>query len=308
MANPSDPNVLLQQLQQDMAGLQAQFQGLSAADIAEINKAIAELRELHAKQEAEAAAASASAAAAAPAPVPKLKPAKPDTFSSVRASGRPEAWLFVVDTYLQAAEIPDPHTIRLVATLLRGSAALWWQSHQRSVRESGVAAITTWAAFQTAFIEQFAPVSNVRQARDRLRSLVQTKSVAEYTTLFRSLILQIPNASADEQLDRYVAGLKPIVRREVDLREPANLQDAMRLADRADTHLYRNPAVSVSRPAPAAPSGPVPMDIGAVQTGPYSPPLKKLTEQERDRLAKENRCFRCREIGHRARACPNARR
>ena len=165
-----DPNAALLQLQQELATLQNRFEGLTVQDLPQLQAAVQAL----AAPPAPAALAAAAAPAVAPVPaaVPVLKPARPDTFSSVRASGRPEAWLFVVDTYLEAAEITDPHTIRLVATLLRGPAALWWQSHVRSVRDAGAAPINTWALFQAAFTEQFAPVSNVRQARDRLRNLV----------------------------------------------------------------------------------------------------------------------------------------
>ena len=146
-------------------------------------------------------------------------------------------------------------------------------------------------------------MGNVRQARDRLRHLLQTKSVARYTTEFRSLILQIPDASAAEQLDKFIAGFKPIFRREVEMRKPDTLLEAMRLADRADQHIYRNTASGVTRPQGPAPSSPVPMDIGAIDTRGYKAPLARVTPQERDRLAREDRCFRCRAKGHRASAC-----
>ena len=155
---------------------------------------------------------------------------------------------------------------------------------------------SAWVAFQTAFLAQFAPVSNVRHARDRLSTLYHDQ-------VRRTVYHRVPepgpadpqHVSVDEQLDRFVRGLKHSVRREVEMREPADLETAMRLADRADTLMYRDSA-SVSRPA-APPTGPVPMDIGAV-AGTYSAPLPKLTPQERLRLKNDDRCFRCRQKGH----------
>ncbi len=40
---------------------------------------------------------------------------------------------------------------------------------------------------QTAFVEQLAPVSNVRQARDSLSALTKKASVAKYATKFTML-------------------------------------------------------------------------------------------------------------------------
>ena len=274
-------------LQAAVTAIQEQLQGLSITDVSNLSAQVA----------SQQASLASLAAAIPPAVVPRLKPAKPDTYSSVRSSGRPEAWLFTVGTYFAAAGLVDPHTITFVATLMRGSAALWWQSQVRTA----ISPIATWEAFQQAFLEQFAPVSNVRHARDRLASLCQTKSVAQYTTEFRMLTLQIPTIGDDEQLDRYIRGLKQAVRREVEMREPADLPAAMRLADRADSHLYRTQPAGVSRPAPA--NGPVPMDIGAVRASGYRVPLPKLTPQERERLVEEDRCFKCRQKGHQARQC-----
>lgn len=96
------------------------------------------------------------------------------------------------------------------------------------------------------------------------------------------------------------------------MREPTTLPEAMRLADRADQHIYRNSDTGVTRPQGPAPSGAVPMDIGAIDSRGYKAPLARLTPQEKDRLAREDRCFRCRERGHRASNCkglsPNFRR
>ena len=271
-----DPAAAVDHLQQQLAAVQSQLQNLSLQDQV-IQNLQNQVQALAAQPLPQAVPVPVAPVAPAASAVPTLKPAKPDTFSNVRSSGRPEAWLFTIETYFEATGINDPHRVTFVATLLRGAAALWWQSHLRSVSDGSIARITTWAAFTASLLEQFAPVGNVRQARDRLRHLLQTKSVAQYTTEFRSLILQIPDASAAEQLDKFIAGLKPVVRREVEMREPNTLPEAMRLADRADQHIYRNTASGVTRP-----SGPVPMDIGAIDTRGYKAPLARLTPQERE--------------------------
>ena len=132
------------------------------------------------QQQVAALAAQAQAPAQSAPSASRLQPHKPDPYSDTKASERPEAWIFTVDTFFVASRIQDPDGVVYVATLLRGSAALWWQSHVSTATATTL--ITTWEAFQKAFLEQFAPVSNVRHARDRLCTVLQTKSVAQYTT------------------------------------------------------------------------------------------------------------------------------
>ncbi len=226
------------------------------------------------------------------------KPARPDTLSCPRVSGRPGTWLFIVKTYFAAANVSTSDRVPLATSLLRGDATLWWQCRVRLVSEGGLLCITTWDDFHTAFLEQFAPVGNVRQARDSLSTLSQKTSVAKYATEFRMLTLQIPNIAAKEQLDRFIRGPKPAVRREVEIREPSDLARAMRLADRADIdqHITSLPPESVSQPAHAAvPGGPKPMDIGFVQAN--------LSANERGTLTREGRCFKCKKQGHRSNNC-----
>ena len=56
-------------------------------------------------------------------------------------------------------------------------------------------------------------------------------------------------------------------------------------------------------PRPPKQDTPAPLQAAAVQ--PASPALNKLTQQEREHLRANNGCFRCRQLGHMASACPN---
>ena len=76
---------------------------------------------------------------------------------------------------------------------------------------------------------------NPKAARDKLASLKQTGSVKAYNDLFLGTILEIPTISEEEQLDRYIRGLKEKVYIEVELREPSNLKEAMHIANRYNT-------------------------------------------------------------------------
>src|SRR5947209_5538994 len=160
---------------------------------------------------------------------------------------------------------------------------------------------------------EFKPVNFAKAARDKLAKLRQTGSVKAYTALFTSIILEIGQISEEEQFDRYVRGLKDRTRQEVELREVATLEEAMRIADRFDTILYHSTykrSTSPARHQGASRSvqsskndnlGPTPMDLDAIKK-------VKLTDEERERLKKIRACFYCRQEGHMAIHCPQKKK
>src|SRR5207249_9072074 len=92
-----------------------------------------------------------------------------------------------------------------------------------------------WDKFEDLLTKKFKPVNAVKAAHDKLASLKQTESVKAYNDLFLGTILEIPTISEEEQLDRYIRGLKEKVYIEVELREPSNLKEAMHIANRYNT-------------------------------------------------------------------------
>ena len=257
-------------------------------------------------------------AAPATAPSPpavhsSAKPLKPSTFSSVKESGDPVSWLFSVHLYFEAARTPDAQKVPFVATFLRGSAALWWQSIFRGVQQGERQAITTWQEFESEFRQVFSPVDSSKVARDQLRQLTQTKSVSEYTDKFRTLSLQITDLSAAEALDRFTAGLKPPVREKIEIDDPKTLERAMFVAHRVDTIHHRaqqraNNAQPSSATASPVQDNAVPMELGAMRPQQGQQQRRrypaKLKPGERAHLAAQGRCFRCRGDGHWHANCP----
>ena len=281
------------------------------ATIGELQQQVAQLTEAMTSLQQLAAASAASTPVT---PVhSSAKPLKPSTFSSVRESGPPVSWLFSVHLYFTAARTPDDQKVPFVATFLRGSASLWWQAVCHSVQQGQRQPITTWADFEAEFRKVFSPVDSSKVARDQLRQLVQTKSVSEYTDRFRTLALQITDLSAAEAMDRFTAGLKPVIRERIEIEDPKDLERAMFIAQRMDSihHRSQQKVSSNSQPAAsasAASDGATPMELGAMrpQQGQQQrrkfPP--KLKPGERQRLMQQGRCFRCRQPGHWHSECP----
>ena len=127
------------------------------------------------------------------------------------------------------------HKILHATARLRDNAAVWWQHLNLQVANGHRAAIANWANFELAILAEFQPLDTAKTARDKLADLTQQKSVSSYVGRLRDLAIQIPDLSHGDLLHRFTRGLKPSIRKEVELRDPQTLDDAIRLAARADT-------------------------------------------------------------------------
>ena len=220
---------------------------------------------------------------------PKIR--RPDPF---RGKGSVSSWVRHMDNYLEGT--PGPKALSIAVSYLEGSAHEWWIVFKET--EEGTN-INSWDHFQEALIGRFQTLNKSKIARDKLAKWKQVKDVPTFNDDFLKIVLDIPNISVEEQVDRYTRGLKPYIWKELCTREYTKLSDAMRDAERVEAAHKR------IKPRPTTPpirkdTGPTPMDIGNVT-------LKKLTPAERDQCKKEGKCFRCREKGHMANKCPKAR-
>lgn len=66
---------------------------------------------------------------------------------------------------------------------------------------------------------------------------MQTRSVQDYITWFQILDLPTSDMSAEEQLHKFTAGLKPAIREEVEIEGCSTLAETMRVAHRQHSPL-----------------------------------------------------------------------
>jgi hypothetical protein len=66
--------------------------------------------------------------------------------------------------------------------------------------------IETWDDFKKELTSRFQAVNTVRAARDRLANIRQEKTVRSYVEAFQNLVMQIPDITNAEALDRFVRG------------------------------------------------------------------------------------------------------
>ena len=167
-----------------------------------------------------------------------LKSQKPDTYTPGRRSDL-NLWLFGVEQYLKFQEIPESLHVSYAATLLRGTAMSLWRYTSELANNGGQALPTTWPDFKSFLIGAFQPINPVKLARDKLSTLRQTTSVQAYFYQFQTLSMEIPGLSGEESTDRFIRGLKPHIRQEIELRGLTTFPDILTTAQRMDALTYK---------------------------------------------------------------------
>ena len=227
-------------------------------------------------------------------PSVKTKLRKPVSFFG-KSSESILSWAKHMDNYLDTTS--GPEALNVAVSYLDGNAHEWWIAYSQTGEGQK---IEVWEHLKQALIDRFQSLNKEKTARDKLAKWKQVKDVLQFNHDFQRIVLDIPDISIPEQIDRYTRGLKPYIWKEMCTKDYDNLTDAMRDAERIEAaHRRLKNHVSAKR-QPVGDSGRAPMEIGNVE-------LKKLTPAEREKCMKEGRCLRCREKGHLAKNCPKGR-
>jgi hypothetical protein len=136
--------------------------------------------------------------------------------------------------------------------------------------------------------------------------------------------MQLGNINEEEFLDKFICGLKPNTRTELEFRDPKTIEEAVKWADTYDARYYRKkdsqryygflaPNNSYQDDNRGEPmqidvlqtnnETSVPLQIDAFKMRPRQTKLQKLTDEERIHLRNTGACFRCRKQGHMAHNC-----
>ena len=304
--------------EEHLAALTASHEQLSqshAALLDQLNQREASIRNLEHQvqsllqaQQAHQAEEKEAALLSAPTIRPKILP--PAAFDG--QTPHLDDWIFQWTQYFNVVAVPDETSrVAMVGLQLSGDAVHWYQHHYERRPP------TSTAELFADMIQAFVPVDRSVFARSELASLVQKRSVDSYIERFRALCLQIPDLSEAERLDRFLRGLKSEVFKEVFLRDPKRLEDAMSIASRLDAlgRLTNRRAQHSRRPDPHHPPRVDRMDLDNVQV---TAPIRalpapdagsqvrrtRLTNEERQHLRRTGACFYCRRQGHMRAQCP----
>lgn len=228
--------------------------------------------------------------------------------NSTLAIGKPEkfkgqnarAWLMSLENvFSMQSDMTDASKLKYAVSYLAGEGMAWLEMMLMSPTNP----FPSFEHFKRELLDHFEPVNKERHARQRLRNIKQIgklESIRQYNREFAHWLLQVPTMDVKEQLFHYSSGLRRSTQIEVVKADPTSLKEAMQVADRIDT-IYasitrmndtrsigpsRMDGSSSLRPQ----SGPVPMQIGNMQS-------RKLSPQERQRCLSQNLCFVCKKVG-----------
>ena len=150
----------------------------------------------------------------------------------------------------------------------------------------------------------------------------------EYHAYLARIAMQLGMGEDNEEefLDKFIRGLKPNTRTELEFRDPKTIAEAVKWADTFDARYYRKKENQRSygpfsfntnyqddnRGEPmqldvlqtTSHNNSTPIQIDAFKTKSSPAKLTKLTDAERAHLRNLGACFRCRRQGHMARECP----
>lgn len=162
----------------------------------------------------------------------KVKVPEPKSFEGARSSKELENFLWDMETYFQAARIPNGEKVNITSMYLAGDAKLWWRARQSDDASANRERVETWDALKKELKDQFLPSNTSWLARDALRKLKHGGSVRSYVKEFSSLMLDIREMSDEDKLFNFMAGLQPWAQAELRRQAVQNLPAAIAAADR----------------------------------------------------------------------------
>ena len=192
---------------------------------------------------------------------------------------------------------------------------LWFRSNYEHIDPG----LLRWADVSTRLRSYFAPPNQDRRLNDEWALIRQDTTVYNYVSKLQALAMQMPTLTESAKLDKFIRGLKPKTRIEVELRDPTTTDEAYRLADRFDRIVYGYkdtflPSTTAGNQSPWADNRGEPMQIDALQRRPtrsiafnIAHPVapRRFNDRSDAEARAKGLCFNCHKSGHIARECPD---
>ena len=270
-----------------------------------------------------------------------VRPPKPDFFQGNQRKEKVDLWVFEMERYFIAVQLPEQHKVAFAASFLRHNAATWWRARSLAAANdpNELMALGSWDGFKEALLTQFKPLNSAKVARDRLHRLRQTGSVIELTHYFNTLCADVPNMTEEEKMDKFRRACKPSIQQRLELEDPETLFEMQAMAQRLDEIMWKfqnhNKSSSTRKYQPNfSYRNPNSMELDAVSEEDEPNPSEEEGEDEEESLNTLNKksrrpfkkskgtakrpmnydekvrcmqgglCFKCKKAGHRIRECP----
>ncbi|ETW77571.1 hypothetical protein HETIRDRAFT_326778 [Heterobasidion irregulare TC 32-1] len=261
--------------------------------------------------------------------------AKPTPFDGNRK--RTEQFLHEINLMILARKYDFPDKFAKIAYALSymkgGSAGIWSRNFTKSRNEADDWMLYTWkettgkTSVRKKISTDFEEFNKTSDARDKLARINQGKeSFNAYLQLFEQ-IAELSGVDLETKKTHFLRGLKWELARGIyqdpakqdtweELVAKAKRHETMRIEEMRARDLRQgkyqvftpsNYYSNIAPPRQERESQYVPMDVDAaeMEADAIRTRFKKLTPEERSRLAKEGKCFYCKKPGHMARGCPS---
>ena len=182
----------------------------------------------------------------------------------------------------------------ILSYMTEGNAALWASNFIREKLVDGD--YGSFVDFTTKIGKDFSPLSTTTEGIRRLKNLRMGKDAFEYIAEFRNLVGLSGIEQFEIKAQFFLDGLIPRVRQELASKQSQmkTMEDFYTLALELDAD-WKNSRPKINFRNNRA--------ISADEPGREEVRVAKLSDAERQKLMEENKCFRCKKVGHQARNC-----
>ena len=145
-------------------------------------------------------------------------------------------WIADIDRFFDYMEVPPEKRVKVVACRLRAGASAWWDKEQRKRQREGHGPVRTWFRMRALLIQQFLPPDYDQILFQQYQRCQQgNRSVYDYTAEFMRLSERSDlRESNGQQVQRFVDGLKPMIKDRIGVQHIRTLAEAKNLALKAE--------------------------------------------------------------------------
>ncbi|XP_073154051.1 uncharacterized protein [Henckelia pumila] len=147
-----------------------------------------------------------------------------------------EGWICSLEVIFLYMQLGDPNRVRCAIFLFQDDVALWWEGVEKTVDPTTL----HWTEFKRLFLEKYFTADVRARLKTEFMSLRQGDlSVAQFVVKFERGCHFVPLIGDDEEekFQHFIVGLRPAIRRDVLMAEPADYASALRRALRSEQTL-----------------------------------------------------------------------
>lgn len=228
----------------------------------------------------------------------------PPPYKGERDGGKAEAFLRAMARYHALMSVSDETTrVQSAAYQLADQAEVWWSTLEAQAASGGKPLPNTWRAFEQALKSKFTPVSRKTTAINRLSSISQKGSLAEYIADLQRLAMDMPGVDEDILQVHFIRGLRVRnIQLALEQRPDLDLDGMYALAERMDA------CWALCNESSGSGSGRASFGAGKgkAKTAAQSNAVEVSPKKKKGKSSgKDTICFKCGQKGHIRRNCPN---